>query len=88
MVANGNTAHILIDVRPSVEYDICSLPNSISILDNNIVYHYHLDNLLISHCLHFIVMETPWNYLLVTLVTISLQVNITCCYGDDCNICL
>lgn len=32
MVANSNNPHVLIDVRPSVEYEICSLPNSVSIL--------------------------------------------------------
>ena len=37
MVTNGNTPHMLLDVRPSVEYEMCTLPNSISILDNNIV---------------------------------------------------
>ena len=61
VVANSNTPHMLIDVRSSVEYEICSLPNSISILDDRIVCHYHLDNLLISHCLHFIMMVTLWN---------------------------
>ena len=61
MVANSNIPHMLIDVRSSVEYEICSLPNSISILDNSVVCYYHLDNLLISHCLHFTMIVTLWN---------------------------
>ncbi|XP_065893032.1 adenylyltransferase and sulfurtransferase MOCS3-like [Dysidea avara] len=30
-VANSNKPHLLVDVRPIVEYEICSLPNSINI---------------------------------------------------------
>ena len=87
MVASSNSPHLLIDVRPSIEYEICSLPNSLSILDNNnlSLWLYLLDNQMIFHCQHFILMMNQWEWLLVTLVTIWPQVNIVICYGNDYN---
>ena len=36
VITDSNDAHMLVDVRPSIEYEICSLPNSVSILNNHI----------------------------------------------------
>lgn len=36
VITSSNSPHVLLDVRPTVEYEICSLPNSTSILKNAI----------------------------------------------------